>query len=510
MCLSETRAPFSSSGAELSITTGMGTGGFRVDTARPEAQAWFDYAIRLSHAFYHDDAIPAMRRAVAEDPDCSLCAWGEAYVLGPTLNYGIDEKGRLEALAAAERARRLSAGKGAMADALTKAMVERYQPAAPGATEPAFGQAMARIARANPDEPDLAVIAAHVLLIPVRRDDESGLRLAIDLLEGVLASRPDDTGAIHYYIHATEFDGRAEDAIPFAERLGRLAPAASHLVHMPAHTFFHAGRYQEAALANAEAILSDTQWYFGGGDSKGRAAQYYAHNLAFGIAGALMSGDGELSLKFARHAQRVWPSDAPVAGRSYPVSRAYVVLGRHDPDAALAIPDTSSGDVRLAAYRSYARGEAHLQKGDIRSALAEVRAIEALPGERSLPERRIAASVIRARAEMAAGRPLAAAALYEAAAIIQESQLSDNWDPPLWWYPVRRSVAAAYLAGGDFARAEANARASLAAWEHDPLAQFVLAGALRGQGDEKMADNLLGRARLGWRGDFSAISLGAI
>jgi len=510
MCLSETRAPFESSGAALEIVEGMGTGGFRVDSRSQAAQDWFNYAIRLSHAFYHDDAITAMKRAVREDPSCALCAWGEAFVLGPTLNYGIDEARRKEALEVALRARSLASGKGRMAEALAEAVVARYQPGAPGASEPAFGRALEAIARANPQEPDLAVIAAHALLIPVRRDDESGLQPAIDLLEGVLARYPNDTGAIHYYIHATEFDGRAEDAIAYAERLGRLAPSASHLVHMPAHTYFHAGRYQDAARVNADAIRTDASWFYVGGDNRGRSAQYYSHNLAFGLAGSLMSGDRDLSLKFAAHAGRVWPASAPPAERSYPVSRAYVALARHDPEKALAIPDDGQGDARLAAYRSYARGEAFLQMGDLASALREAEAIEAIAGERALPERRIAAAVLRGRAEMARGRPLEAAGLFEAAAIIQESQLSDSWDPPLWWYPVRRSVAAAFLAAGDYARAETHARASLAAWEKDPLAYFVLAGALKGQGDTVMADNILRRARAGWRGDFESITLGAI
>ena len=185
--------------------------------------------------------------------------------LGPTLNYGIDEKQRIEALVVAERAKSLARISDDKAALLTAAMVSRYQKA-DKSTEPAFGAEMARIARAYPDDLELAVLASHTLLIPVRGGDESGLKPALALLETVLKQRPDDTGAIHYYIHATEFDHRPEDAIPYANRLGKLAPAASHLVHMPAHTFFYAGRYEDAAMVNAQAIEADADWLKGGGN----------------------------------------------------------------------------------------------------------------------------------------------------------------------------------------------------------------------------------------------------
>ena len=64
---------------DLKLADGMGTGGFNVDTASADAQAWFDYGLALSHAFYHQDAKAAMKRSVELDPSCSMCGWGEAW-----------------------------------------------------------------------------------------------------------------------------------------------------------------------------------------------------------------------------------------------------------------------------------------------------------------------------------------------------------------------------------------------------------------------------------------------
>ncbi len=87
---------------------------------------------------------------------------------------------------------------------------------------------------------------------------------------------------------------------------------------MPAHTLLHAGRYEEAAVVNAQAIEADASWIRAGGNpnapkaSPGDLPMYYAHNLAFGLAGSLMAGDGELALRYAEHAAIVYPDDGPV------------------------------------------------------------------------------------------------------------------------------------------------------------------------------------------------------
>lgn len=497
---------------------GMGTGGFKVDSENKAAQDWFNYGLALSHAFYHEDAIRAMKKAVEADPSCSLCAWGEAWALGPTLNYGLMEPQRPAALAMAEKARSLVKPGDEKAKRLADAVVARYQKSETG-TELAFGAAMKTISEAYPDDIELAVLATHTLLIPFRGGDDRNLKPALVMLEDILKKRPNDTGAIHYYIHATEFDGRPEDALAYADRLGELAPAASHLVHMPAHTFFHAGRYHDAAVVNAQAIGADRGWLDDGGEASfpGAASTrmvkglppYYAHNLAFGLAGALMSGDAQLALKYAEHAERTWPESAPVATRAYPVPRTWVALARYAPERALAVP-AIKGDARFAIYRAYARGEAMLLTGDVAGARGEVKALKQVKGAGGNAELIIARGVLEARIAMAEGNPAKAAKLFDNAAKVQETRLSEYWDPPNWWYPVRRSVAAAYLKAGDFARAEAEADRSLGVWKHDPLALWVKGRAQAGAGKAAEGEATLAEARKLWRGDFDSITADAI
>ncbi len=519
---------------DIRLSEGMGTGGFKVDTTNAEAQHWFNYGLALSHAFYHQDVKAAMKRSVELDPACSLCSWGEAWALGPTLNYGIEDDERQLALAAATRAQSLVKPGDDLARRLADAMVARYaapapvangkkvaskKPAEDGASAEdvtkasAFAHTLVRIAADYPDTTELTVLAAHSLMMVKREEKTADLASALVLLETVLKDHPNDTGAIHYYIHATEFDDRAEDALPFAKRLGALAPAASHLVHMPGHTFFRSGLYHEAAVVNARAIAMDATWIAGGGDPRPpmlkdfRLPMYYGHNLAFGLAGAMMSGDGPLALRFAEHARKAYPPDREKMSRD-PTPRTYVALARYAPDQMLALPGSTRDSDYFRIYQAYGRGEAFLQKGDAARARSERDKLRKVVGDDA--EGKIALAVLEGRLAMAEGNTRAAIDRFSAGAALQEKEFGTFMDPPTWWYPLRRSLAAAYLKAGELARAESEATTSLAGWKHDPLALWILAKAQLAQGRAAEGAATLAEAQKLWRGDFDSITVEAI
>jgi predicted Zn-dependent protease len=73
-------------------------------------------------------------------------------------------------------------------------------------------------------------------------------------------------------------------------------------------------------------------------------------------------------------------------------------------------------------------------------------------------------------------------------------------DPPPWWFPERRSLAAALLAAGRPAEAVVEARKALAGWPHDPLSLQVLGEAETAAGDTAAGERDLAEARQTWRG----------
>ena len=80
---------------------GLGTLTHKITTDDPQAQAYFDQGLRLAYGYNHDEARRAFREAQHRDPDCAMCYWGEALVLGPNINLPMPE----EAVAPAYRGR---------------------------------------------------------------------------------------------------------------------------------------------------------------------------------------------------------------------------------------------------------------------------------------------------------------------------------------------------------------------------------------------------------------------
>src|SRR5579859_7840337 len=113
----------------------------------------------------------------------------------------------------------------------------------------------------------------------------------IAVLQSVLRRDPQHIGANHYYIHATEASPHPEEGLTSAHRLENLAPAAGHLVHMPAHIYERTGFYAQAAQANRTAAAADRA-YLGATGTQGGIydLMYYSHNLHFLAFSASMEG----------------------------------------------------------------------------------------------------------------------------------------------------------------------------------------------------------------------------
>jgi tetratricopeptide (TPR) repeat protein len=506
ICRVEQHAEAPGGGQRIAIQDGMGDGGFPIATANPSAQQWFDYGFKLFHAFYHDDTKRAFDKAVAADPGCAMCLWGQALSRGPMANYDVSADELKTALDMARKAQSLAHGE--RERLLTAALVKRYSRAQDIAAERDFAADLLKAQSSGPDTPDLTLLAAEVTLTAFRRGDRQAAPAdAMALIEPVLRKHPSNTAAIHYYIHATEFARQPALALAYAEKLSALAPRASHLVHMAAHTFLRVGRYEDAAAINAFALRADAD-HLADTATPGlpSVAYYYGHNLAFGMAGAVMSGDRALALKFADHVHRAYPeSDFARDEMSDQEGRRFIIYARYDPQRMLALPEPAADSPVTRSLYHYAKAEAFAllrdQAGLSREA-AQVTGDEAVLV--------VARGVLAGRLAMLQGRYAAAAQAFEAAAAKQDTLLTSSFDPPAWWYPVRRSAAAAWLLDGQFARAADAATLSLKGWPGDPLALVILSRAEDGLGRTAQARHDDEEAIGNWEGDLARVDVAGI
>ena len=496
------------------LLPGLGVAGFAVERATPEAARYFAQGVELFHSFDAPEAIRSLRWAQVADPDCAMCAWAEGWARGPTINYPVEGDGAAAARTAALRAQRLGGSLSPKAQGLIAALVQRY-PARAGRAAvdgAAYARAMEALAARFPDDDAIVTETADALLIAsghawtdlAHAPAQGEVGRARALLERVIARSPDYAPAIHFDIHLMEWTGEPARAVAAADRLGGLAPAAGHLVHMPSHLYYRLGRYEDAAASNARAVAADRA-HVAALKPPGGVAQFslHAHNLAFGLASTLMDGDAAGALAFADAVHDTF-GDGPGVGLG-----AYLAWGRYgDPARVLALPRPTSALAEL--FWRFARGEALARRDDAAGVAAEVRAIAALKASgrdkalnddvMGLPQ-----LALQGRAALLAHRPVEAVAAFRKAADLRD-RVDRTPDPPIWPLPPRRSLAAALLLSGDVEGARAEAARSLVRDVGDPLALHVLAEAQRRAGSPAAAKTEAA-ARRGWRGPASTFRL---
>lgn len=503
---------------------------FKIATANPQAQRYFDQGLRLAYGFNHAEARRAFRQAQKLDPGCALCHWGEALVLGPNINAPMEPDAVAPALAAVRRAQALAARAPDKERALIAALSRRYSDdpqAQRAALDGAYADAMGKVAADYPGDENIQVLYAEALmdLSPWDYWEAGGAKPKgrtaeiLAVLEKVLAGNPDHPGAIHFYIHMVEASAQPERAEPYARRLGNAVQGTGHLVHMPFHIFFRLGFYQDALAANRAAVAADEAYIAQTAPEGIYPRAYYPHNVHSLMVSAQMAGDGRSAIAAAAKLARVVDDEA---ARAIPwvqpirVAPYFTHAQFSRPETILALPDPGDGLPYVKAMWHYARGVAFAGKGEPQAARQEAERIARLRAEADfsgliaggVPAADVldlARHVVQGRIAQARGDWPTAQAEFEQAVAL-EDKLTYS-EPPHWYYPVRQSLGAALLQAGKPKDAEAVFRTSLARAPNNGWALFGLSQTYRKLGDRRAAagvDKLLKKA---WAGDRETLDL---
>jgi tetratricopeptide (TPR) repeat protein len=486
---------------EAPLWAGLGSVSYKITTANERAQAYFDQGLRLSYAFNHGEAQRAFRTAQKLDPDCAMCFWGEALVLGPNINLPMQEDAMAPAYAAAQKAKALAGKASAREQALIGALTARYGSDPKAARPPfdkAYAAAMVKVAAQFPTDDEIATLYAEAVMdlspwdywkVGGREPNPQSVPI-VPTLERVLARNPSHPGAIHLYIHAVEASDRPKRAEPYADRLRNAIPGAGHLVHMPSHIYYRVGRYLDALEDNKNAVKVDEKYLADTNAPMGvYRLGYYPHNVHFVMASAQMAGDGPTVIAAAEKLSKLIPDEAargiamvqPVKAAPYFAHAQFST-----PETILALPDPGDTIPYVTGLWLYARGVAHAARGDFASAAATADLIETLERtsdfkllkESNVPAQdvlRIARTMILARIAQARGDTRTAIVRFERAAALQDAL--PYTEPPYWYYPIRQSLAAALLQAGRYTEAEkqfqrALSRAPANGWSYFGLAQL--------------------------------------
>src|SRR5690606_20973950 len=164
---------------------------------------------RRSYGVSHDGAERSFLMATERGPECAMCWWGAALVLGPHVNAGMDPAVNERAWERLQRAVALAPAATPREQAFIRALQARYAEQPPEDRRPldeAYAAATRLLMDDRPGDPDAAVFHAEALmdlqpwayyddeLRPVGHTEE-----IVSTLESVMAEYPGHACVLHLY-----------------------------------------------------------------------------------------------------------------------------------------------------------------------------------------------------------------------------------------------------------------------------------------------------------------------
>ncbi len=229
------------------------------------AQPAFLKGVLLMHSFEYEDARESFLEAQKADPGFAMAYWGEAM----TYNHPVWQQTAPD-LAKAALARLAPTAEGRLAKAPTAkekewlASLDRLYGAGDASTslstgklarDRAYAEHMRRMHERYPADDEITAFYALALLGTSHggRDFSIYMKVAA-LAEQIYARNPQHPGAAHYLIHSYDDPVHAPLGLRFADAYSKIAPAASHALHMPSHIYFALGMWDEASAINERSI----------------------------------------------------------------------------------------------------------------------------------------------------------------------------------------------------------------------------------------------------------------
>jgi tetratricopeptide (TPR) repeat protein len=456
--------------------TGLGNFKRPISTKNAEAQAYFDQGFQMMYAFAKAEAVRSFRESWKRDADCAICYWGEAWAWGSYLNAPMNAEEAPHAYTAIQKAialRSRAERQGARVDrrhvGSLRRTLRRDQARRAGSrlrrSDEGSGRAVPGRSR------DRHALRGCLFLLEPRRGtrdiNDPNVKRLHQVLESVLSRDVHHPGACHLYVHATESTVVPERAEACAEFLGNAIPGASHINHMPSHTWNEVGRWGDSVRSNLEAWHSDLKAAVGEG-----FAIYPEHNLHMLLYAASYDGQGAIAMRAGK-------DYAKLMGESFYEVLTLIRFGRFD--EVLAVTSRPKPDIQGGLW-DFAQGYAHLKQGQADFAqvyLDRVRKtadtskaqFRVSPAKELLS---VVAGILDGEMKRMAGDVSGAIAAFKVAADTQEALTYDEPEPLP--FSARHWLGAALVEAKRFSEAEDVYRAELV---HHPHNGWSLLGCSR-------------------------------
>lgn len=468
---------------------GLGKFTHPISSSNAEAQAYFNQGFQLMYAFDGPEAAKSFVEAEQRDPNCAICFWGEAWSRGPFLNGPMFPNQAPKAFAAIQKAVQLAPNHAseverALIQAMSKRYVQNYDMAKRREQDAPYAEAMRLVYERFPDDLDVATLYGEALfLLEPRRGSRDiknpNVQRIASVLEGVLAVDSRHVGACHFYIHLTEATTEPGKAEACADTIGNAVPGASHLNHMPSHTWNQLGRWGDSVRANIQARISDQKASVGEG-----FAIYPSHNLHMLIYAASMDAQGAVAIQAAKEYAQMTDSNMYQIltlvrfGRSNEIAQVSKSSGEELMDKGVSEFGTGFAAVRQGNREA---AQEHLKL--LKQAAAENQDMFRINTERALLS--ILQGILEAEVYRSENKPEQAMASLEEAVKIEDTLIYD--EPEALPFSARHWLGSVLLQSKKYPQAERVYRDELKKHPHNAWSLCGLKTALAAQ-SQSVAD----------------------
>lgn len=495
---------------------GMNIINYPISTKNIEAQKYFNQGLALAYGFNHAEAARSFYYATKLDPQCAMCFWGYAYVLGPNYNAGMEPDNYERAYKAIQQALKLSDKATEKEKGLIIALAKRYteKPIEDRSQfDISYSKAMKELSIKYPEDNDIATMYAESImdLHPWDLYEKNGTPKKWtpeinSILENVLKQNPKHIGANHFYIHAVEASFTPERGNTSANLFDKgLAPASGHLTHMPSHIYIRTGEYHKGTMANINAVKIDSNYISMCHAQGAYPLGYYPHNYHFMAACATLEGNYKWAMYAAKKtAKLVHPKNMIEPGWStlqhYYVIPYFVAVKFGKWDEILKMKLISDTLKYPLAISHYAKGMAYLGKKDFIKAKSELAKLEILTNDPSMKKMTIWGinsmdDILQIASNVLKGELLASEEKYEQSipilekAVFIEDKL--NYDePPDWFFSVRHHLGAVQIEAKKYKAAISTYEKDLKLFPNNGWAQHGLKLAYKKIGQQNLVKEI--------------------
>jgi len=285
------------------ISEGESIGDINFDAnCSEEVRNDFNRALGMLHHMMYVIARDSFEHIAETDPNCAMAYWGISTTLfqpiwgtrpsDEDLQYGWENISKALELVETEREREL-----------IESTAEFFRDPESADFRTRIDRWVAGVEKAHeayPDDADIASLYALTKMTEAQFSDDRGPLYdeAERILREVFEQNPQHPGAIHYMIHATDIDGRAENALDMVEAYGEIAPHVPHALHMPSHIYVRLGDWLQVIDWNRQSADAALNHPVNGAES-----HHYIHAVDYLVYAYLQRGQDDKAEDVFREAQ---------------------------------------------------------------------------------------------------------------------------------------------------------------------------------------------------------------